>query len=172
MTVVRSGARAASPEDVFRGMFSSHYSAVYAYCARRLGRDDASDAAADVFTVAWRKIRRVPAEPDTLPWLYGVARNVVRNHRRGRNRRDRLGAKAAATIAEPVSDQQPSSIEPVLAALGDDDREILMLAAWEGLGPEELGRALRCSANAASTRLHRARARLSDVWDDVHGGGS
>lgn len=171
MTIVRSGARGASPEETFRGLFSRHYGAVYAYCARRVGRDDAADAASEVFTVAWRKIRRIPAEPETLPWLYGVARNVVRNTRRSQNRRRRLDAKATAYADTPARFQHHDSIEPVLDRLRDDDREILMLAAWEGLGPEELGAALGLTANAASVRLHRARTRLSDVWNDIDGGG-
>lgn len=171
MTIVRSGARGATPEEAFRGLFSAHYGAVYAYCARRLGRDDAADAASDVFTVAWRRIRRVPAEPETLPWLYGVARRTVANHRRGRVRRERLDAKAAAQADPPVGYQHPETLEPVLARLRDDDREVLMLVAWEGLGPRALGRTLGCSPNAAAVRLHRARTRLSAAWDDVHGGG-
>jgi RNA polymerase sigma-70 factor (ECF subfamily) len=171
MTIVRSGARDATPEETFKGVFARHYGPVYAYCARRIGRDDAADAASEVFTVAWRKIRRVPAEPETLPWLYGVARNVVRNQRRSRNRQRRLDAKAAAYAEPPVLLQHPDSIEPVLERLRDDDREILMLAAWEGLGPGDLGAALGCSANTAAVRLHRARARLSEAWDDINGGG-
>lgn len=171
MTIVRSGARGATPEETFKGLFSRHYGAVYAYCARRIGRNDAADAASEVFTVAWRRIRRVPAEPETLPWLYGVARNVVHNVRRSQNRQRRLDAKAAAQADSMVGFHHPASLEPVLDALRDDDREILMLAAWEGLGPRGLAQALGCSANAASVRLHRARTRLSEAWDDINGGG-
>jgi len=169
MTIVRSGARGASPEETFRGLFSQHYGPVYAYCARRIGRDDAADAASDVFTVAWRKIRRVPMEPKTLPWLYGVAHNVVANHRRSRARKERLDARMARHGDRTWTDQ-PGGLDAVLTLLRDDDREILMLAAWEGLGPEDLGRALGCSRNAATVRLHRARTRLSAAWDDVGGG--
>jgi len=169
MTLVRSGARGASTEETFRGLFAQHYGAVFAYCVRRLGRDAAADAASDVFTVAWRKIRRVPGEPETLPWLYGVARNTVANHRRSRVRRARLEARTAAHADHPWTDL-PGSVDAALAQVSDDDREVLMLVAWEGLGPGELGRALGCSANAATVRLHRARTRLSAAWDAVGGG--
>ncbi len=169
MTVVRSGARSAFPEETFRGLFAQHYGPIHAYCARRIGRDDAADAASEVFAVAWGKIRRVPGEPKTLPWLYGVARNVVANHRRSRARRRRLDARMA-TLGEPGWTDQTGGLDAVLASLRDDDREVLMLVAWEGLGPEDLGRALGCSSSAASVRLHRARTRLSAAWDDVGGG--
>ena len=82
MTALRTGVRALPPEESFRRVFSRHYGAVYAYAARRVGWDDAPDSTSEVFTVAWRKFRSVPAEPDTLPWLYGVARKVVANHLR------------------------------------------------------------------------------------------
>ena len=169
MTLVRSGARGASPEETFRGLFAQHYGTVYGYCVRRIGRDDAADATSDVFAVAWRKIRRLPGEPETLPWLYGVARNVVANHRRSQARRTRLDARMA-THADHTWTDQPAGLGAVLAQVSDDDREVLMLVAWEGLGPRELGRALGCSANAATVRLSRARTRLSDAWDAVGGG--
>lgn len=171
MTIVRSGARTASPEDRFRGLFSAHYGSVHSYCARRLGRQDAPDAAADVFAVAWRKIRRVPVEPESLPWLYAVARHVVANHRRATNRRHRLDARLYAVADGPTGYEHPDDMAAVLNALRPDDREVLMLAAWEGLGPEDLGAALGCSPGAATVRLHRARARLATAWDQIHHGG-
>ena len=170
MTIVRSGARGSTPEETFRGVFARHYGAVHAYCSRRLGRDAAADAAADVFTVAWRRIRRVPNEPETLLWLYGVARRTVANHRRSLRRRRHLDARAAAH-ANPASFEQAEGVDWVLDELRENDREILMLAAWEGLGPEALGQVLGCTPNAASVRLHRARARLSAAWDELPGGG-
>lgn len=155
-------------EDAFRGLFGRHYGAVYGYAARRLGRDDAADAAAEVFTVAWRRIRSVPAEPEALPWLYGVARRVVANHQRSRLRKDRLEARA---LAEPPPRFEPdlTDVEGALAALRDTDREVLRLVAWEGLGPDGLAKALGCSRNAAVVRLHRARTRLNAAWDERGG---
>jgi RNA polymerase sigma-70 factor (ECF subfamily) len=169
MTIVRSGARGSTPEETFRGVFARHYGTIHAYCTRRLGRDAAADAAADVFTVAWRRVRRIPSEPETLLWLYGVARKTVANHRRSLRRRTRLDTRAAADT-NPAQFEHPEGIGWVLEALREDDREILMLVAWEGLGPEALGQVLGCTANAASVRLHRARARLSAAWDECPGG--
>ena len=97
MTVVGAADRPASPEARFNALFARHYPAVYGYAVRRVGRDEAGDAAAEVFTVAWRRLGRVPAEPETLPWLYGVARRVVANQERAARRRLRLEARAAAS---------------------------------------------------------------------------
>lgn len=166
MTAVRAGGD--SREEAFRDLFGRHYGAVYGYAARRLGHDDAADAAADVFTVAWRRLRSVPGDPETLPWLYGVARRVVANHRRSRDRRTRLEARA---MAEPAgrTEPDPTEVDRILASLGAADREVLLLVAWEGLGPAELARALGCSRNAAAVRLHRARARLEAAWNERGG---
>ena len=56
--------------------------------------------------------------------------------------------------------------EVVLAAMAElrpKDREILLLAAWEGLSHAEIGTVIGCSENASAIRLHRARQRLSEV---------
>jgi RNA polymerase sigma-70 factor (ECF subfamily) len=170
MTAIRPVSASLAPEARFRAVFATHYPAVYGYAARRVGRDEASDAASETFTVAWRKVSSIPEEPDTLPWLYGVARRVVANHQRSHRRRERLGAK---TAAQPLRAAPPADAGAgVLAALDGvsaDDREILMLAAWEGLGPADIGTVLGCSRNAAAIRLHRARKRLQSAIDETGG---
>jgi len=127
-----------------------------------VGRDEAGDAAAEVFTVAWRRLGRVPAEPETLPWLYGVARRVVANQERSARRRLRLEAKATAP-PETIEPPGPTGVdvEAAFLRLGQADREVLRLAAWEELQPAEIAAVLGCSANAAAVRLHRARQRLA-----------
>jgi RNA polymerase sigma-70 factor (ECF subfamily) len=65
----------------FSRLFEAHYALVLAFAARRVGRDQADEVTAETFLVAWRRLDAVPVEP--LPWLYGVARNVVLRPRRG-----------------------------------------------------------------------------------------
>jgi RNA polymerase sigma-70 factor (ECF subfamily) len=169
MTVFRLSEAGAAPEDRFRALFARHYPAVYRYAGRRLGRDEAADAAAETFTVAWRKITHLPPEPETLPWLYGVARRVVANAERGRRRRERLVQRAAAEAAEAQPGADPAGLLAALAGLRRGDREVLRLAAWEGLDPQEMGLVLGCSPNAAAIRLHRARRRLEEAMTDTEG---
>jgi len=171
MTVVGAADRAASPEARFNVLFSRHYPAVFGYAARRVGRDEAGDAAAEVFTVAWRRLDRVPPEPEALPWLYGVARKVVANHERAANRRLRLEAKAATVAPATTPGPGPGGmdVEAALLRLGRADREVLRLAAWEELQPAEIATAVGCSPNAAAVRLHRARRRLAE---EMQRGGS
>jgi len=171
MTIVGAADRAGSPEARFNALFSRHYPAVFGYAARRVGWDEAADAAADVFAVAWRRLGRVPAEPEALAWLYAVARRVVANHERAANRRLRLEARVAARTAPATADGPDGGnldVEAALRRLHRADRELLRLAAWEGLQPAEIAVVVGCSPNAAAVRLHRARRRLVE---EMQGGG-
>ncbi len=76
----------ATRDDRLTRLYEKHNRAIRAYCLRRIGDADASDAVAEVFAVAWRRIDDVPDDEMTLPWLYGVARRVVSDHYRSSNR--------------------------------------------------------------------------------------
>jgi RNA polymerase sigma-70 factor (ECF subfamily) len=138
------------------------YVAVYAYAARRVGSGVASEIAAETFLIAWRRLDVVPTEP--LPWLYGVARNVVLRHRVMVARQDQLRTDLARERVAPV-DGMPDSGDARLwaawAQLRDGDREVLALIAWEELSVAQAARVLGCPAPVFSVRLHRARRRLA-----------
>ena len=72
----------------FRTLFEQAWPDVERYARRRVGPDASADVAADTFAIAWRRFAELPHDP--LPWLYGVARRVVANHRRGAERAGRL----------------------------------------------------------------------------------
>ena len=76
-----------SQDEAFRAMFDSYHTAIQAYCWRRLDAAAADDAAADTFLTAWRRINDAPAASEQRLWLYGIARNVVRNAKRSAHRR-------------------------------------------------------------------------------------
>jgi RNA polymerase sigma-70 factor (ECF subfamily) len=146
-------------DERFADVYTSCYDRVYAYAARRLGAQAAEDVVAETFTIAWRRVEDVPAEP--LPWLYGVARNVIMRHRSGHARQDAveraLAAEPRPATAEP--DEDPALWE-AWAQLSERDREVLALVAWEELTVRDAARALGCPAAVFSVRLHRARKRL------------
>src|SRR5213075_274525 len=115
---------------------------------RRVTRaEDAADIVADVFTVAWRRIDDVPDGREARLWLYGVARNVLSNHRRVRWRQDRLtdrlrGELRLITPAVQPADDDLDAVRAALGRLSVDDRELLQLTAWEGLTPNEVALAM------------------------------
>jgi RNA polymerase sigma-70 factor, ECF subfamily len=158
--------REAEAEARFDACFRAHYAHVLAYALRRLGdRSAADDVAAQTFAVAWRRLGALPADP--LPWLFGVARQVVRNETRSARRRLRLlvriagqeRPRTARDPAEPAAER--SAIVTALARLSEGQREVLRLAAWEGLDARSAAAVLGCSPAAYALRLHRARRRLA-----------
>jgi RNA polymerase sigma factor (sigma-70 family) len=103
-------------------------------------------------------------------WLYGIARKVLANQRRGQQRRERLTGRLRIEHRLATTDDSDSSaVATAFAQLTDDEREVLALAAWEGLDAGEIGTVLECSRNAARIRLHRARKRLAGELNVVQG---
>jgi RNA polymerase sigma-70 factor (ECF subfamily) len=150
----------------FRSLYEAEVIALLGYAARRLDRpSDAADVVADVFTVAWRRIDEVPTRGDARPWLFGVANNVMSNHRRGARRRDRLADRLRGELRMiPTSTPAPSDdvllVRQALGRLSDDDRELLLLTNWEGLSPAEVAVAMGIPPGTVRSRLHRARQQL------------
>ena len=152
-------------------IFSNHYEEVLAYCARRIGRSEAEDAAADVFAIAVRRAEEI--EWTTVrPWLYGIARGVLANRWRSAQRRQRLVTRMTfnLTTSEPPTDVvvRRAEDDEALAALQQlrsGDQEVLMLAAWEEMSGPEIARALGISTSAAEQRLHRAKKRYARAFD-------
>ena len=108
----------------------------------------------------------LPAEP--LPWLLGVARNVIRERYRDEIRQASLAVElrawaddAAADVADGVAER--AAMLAALAALRDDDRELLTLIAWQGLTPRQAAQVVGCSVATYFVRLHRARKRLQEA---------
>lgn len=139
----------------FEEIYGVYRGRVEAYVRRRAPADLVDDVVADVFVVCLRRIDDVPTTP--LPWLYGVARKTLANERRRR---------ARTTPAEPSIGRDPeplgdSALAAAFAALGENDREILRLIAWEGFSPGEAAIVLGCSRVTTRVRYHRAKARLA-----------
>ncbi|TMR90982.1 sigma-70 family RNA polymerase sigma factor [Nonomuraea basaltis] len=140
---------------------------VWAYAVSRAGRQVADEVVSETFAIAWRRLDDVP-EP-ALPWLLGVARNILRDNVRAEARREALAAELRAWTEGDVADQvtERMGVLRALAALAEDDREILVLVAWHGLSPKEAARVVGCSSAAFRVRLHRARKRLKQAIEGV-----
>lgn len=148
--------------------FEQHFEAISRYCHRRLPTADANDATAQVFVVAWRRVEDMPDGDETLPWLYGIARNHVRTARRSAQRLTNLRAKlnGQARVMDPgpeaviVRNDEQNQLLRALATLKAEDREILYLRSYEQLSSSEMAAVLGCSAEAAKKRSTRALQRL------------
>ncbi len=158
----------ASEAAEFCRLFDEAYRPLLAYAARRTGNmADAEEIASEALLVAWRRREEPGRSAHTLPWLYGVARRLIANQCRAARRRQRL-ERMLGPLARSRSDPEQTAevagvTRAVVAAslrLPEADREVLRLAAWEGLSHEDIAVSLGCSENAAALRLHRARRRL------------
>ena len=158
-------------------LYEQHAAGIAAYALRRAAPADAADVVADTFLVAWRRHDELPDERDTLPWLYGVARRVLANQRRARDRRTRLHDRLRSDFVEFENQhsraEQADGFERVssaLAALSDDDAELLRLTAWEGLSPTQIAATMEIEPSAVRQRLRRARQRLRHQMADLSPG--
>jgi RNA polymerase sigma-70 factor (ECF subfamily) len=151
-------------ERRFRALFDTHRRLVLGYALRRVDEPaDAADVVAETFLIAWRKLGDVPEGEAARAWLLGVARRVLANQRRGERRRTGLADRLAgelATLPAPVVPERDEVVRRALAQLADEDRELLLLAGWEGLSPSEIAAATGTLAVTVRSRLHRARRRL------------
>jgi RNA polymerase sigma factor (sigma-70 family) len=167
---------AASQGDpsVFAFVFDRHYDSVHRYLARRVGIDLADDLAAETFTTAFDVRRRYDAErPDARPWLFGIATNLVRHHRRSEARRLRAYARLdrpadaeggfEGVDARLDAERMGPAIAEALTRLSDGDRDTLLLFAWADLRYEEIAVALRIPVGTVRSRLNRARRRLREL---------
>lgn len=143
----------------------AHYADLLAYLRRRTDSpDDAADAISETFTTAWRRVGDIPEGEQARLWLYGVARNVLANQRRGDSRRTALAVRLRAELAawdESTPRQDTGAIREAFQRLSADDRELLSLVSWEGLDTAQIATVLGCSRGAVRLRLHRARKRLA-----------
>ena len=145
----------------FSVLYEDSYGAIHAYACRRAGYEAADEIAAEAFLVAWRKFDALPAEP--LPWLYGVARNVLLRHHSEQARRQQAWAALERERSwSPLGSQDGDDpgLREAWEQLSATDREVLALVGWEQLSVADAARALGCSAPVFSVRLYRARRRL------------
>jgi len=156
----------------FSAAYELHAGPIFRFLMRLCGRRELAE---DLFQETWlrlaRHARRLRPDTELRPWLYAVARNLVRSHARFAVA-DAAGVAALARWwyldargAEPenaaVAADEAARLERALARLPLAGREVLLLVAGEGLAVDEAARVLGVTPEAARQRLHRARAELA-----------
>jgi RNA polymerase sigma factor (sigma-70 family) len=157
--------------DRFASLFDRHAPHIHRYLARRVGPQAADDLVAETFLVAFGK--RAGYDPrfrDARPWLYGIATNLVGQHRREEVRQFRLRLAAGPApvqnddseraVVNLTAQSVRAPLGQALGALAQADRDVLLLIAWEQLSYEEVARALGIPVGTVRSRLHRARKKI------------
>ena len=159
----------------FGAVFDRHATVVFRYLVRRVGVDEADALLGEVFRVAFEKRATYDtARANARPWLYGIATTLLARHRRGEARRIRATARLLARQrpADDPADQVVGTLDArelwphvaeAVAALPEEERDALLLYAWEELGYEEVADALGVPVGTVRSRLNRARVRLREL---------
>jgi RNA polymerase sigma-70 factor, ECF subfamily len=161
------GAQTPDPGEAFEELYRATRTDLLRYLVRRCGEaEEAADLLAETYMTAWRRLDAIPPGEHARLWLFGVARNLLLRSARRRRVADVLVERLAAELPAALTPEGPSgprrhdALSRALAALSEQDREILMLTAWEGLAPRQIARVMGTSANVVRIRLHRARVRV------------
>src|SRR3954471_16067443 len=157
--------------QAFREFYERYAVWMRAWFQRQTGSETAAlDLTAETFAQAWRGLRRFRdmAEGSGAPWLFGIARNLLRQY----HKHNRIETAARARLGLPVDWQgteeydavderlHATGLRPALTiavrALPDDQRAALELRVVQQLPYDEVAGRLDCSINAARLRVSRA----------------
>lgn len=135
--------------------------------------DDAADLVSDTLVTAWRSSHRMPGDAEAARmWVFGVARNILRHHDRGKRRRTAatiaLG-HALATQPRFVDDGDAIAVRLAVESLPDDLAELVRLIHWDGFSIEQSARMLGLRASTARSRHARAKTLLRAALDEPPG---
>lgn len=168
----------------FEQLFDRHANAIFTFCLRRTGDQNAAeDLMSATFLHGWR--RRADMQPSThgpAPWLYGIAANLIRRHLRSLGR----GHAAMARLSGVGAQAEPDPSEDIAArldgqrlaartlralqSLSDADRDLFVLCVWQQLSYEQAAAALGIPVGTVRSRLSRARDRLRIALGEPAGG--
>ena len=155
-------------------LYERHARAVYNFCFRRTANwATAEDLTSIVFLEAWRRRGEVSLKDGrALPWLLGVAVNVLRNRRRSERRHraalERLPISRSVDFAEDADgrlddERRMRATLRTIAKLPRREQEVLALCAWAGLSYEDAALALGLPVGTVRSRLSRARSRVREL---------
>lgn len=160
-----------SEPPLFGAVVEAYAEVILRYLAKRVGLTLAEDLTAETFLVAFSRRGMYRPEHETaLPWLYGIATNLMRNHLRSEQRRiEALGRIAARAAIENDQDNTDDAVTAAmtmqqlalgLSALSQDARDVLVLVAIEAMTYAEAAVALQVPVGTVRSRLSRARMDL------------
>jgi RNA polymerase sigma-70 factor (ECF subfamily) len=167
--------RSLGEPEAFGLIYDRHAAALLRFLGRRAGAKVAEGLLGELFRIAFERRKTFDASRGSaLPWLYGIGSNLLLKHRRGEARRLRASARMAA--GREAADGRASAaaldarllfprVADAIEALPDDERETLLLFAWEELSYHSVAEALELPIGTVRSRLNRARVRLRELLE-------
>jgi len=162
--------------DAWEALYRRMYRPLFGFARRRLFDDKAAeDAVSETMTRALDGIERFTWQGGGFDaWLYGIARNVVRELERSRQRtrhpvhEDRPSADRGPED-HAVAGAETAAMRTAFERLGPDDRELLELRIHGGLSSNDVGRLLGKQPGAVRMAQARALRRLRTILEEVRG---
>jgi RNA polymerase sigma factor (sigma-70 family) len=166
--------RSLGEPEAFGLIYDRHGATLLRFLGRRAGADVAEGLVGELFRIAFERRRTFDASrASALPWLYGIGSNLLLKHRRGEARRLRASARMAAV---EQADRRASAaaldarllfprVADAIEALPDEERDLLLLFAWEDLSYQSMAEALELPIGTVRSRLNRARAHLRELLE-------
>lgn len=153
------------PQLELRALYEAHFDLVWACLSvHGVARDEREDLVQEVWLVAHRRLSRLRGDASARAWLWSIALNVARLHRRASHRRDRkLRAIAAVWDVEPPKSPRHDdrvAAEQMLRELPVEQRDVLVLSQHVGYSGPEIAELLGVSLNTVHSRLRLAKTRL------------
>jgi RNA polymerase sigma-70 factor (ECF subfamily) len=164
--------RSLGEPEAFGAIYDRHAPALLRFLSRRAGARIAEGLVGELFRIAFERRKTFDtSRSSALPWLYGIGSNLLLKHRRDEARRLRANARMAA---DDAVDGRSSAraiearllfprVADAIEALPDDEREALLLFAWEELPYQSMAEALELPIGTVRSRLNRARAHLREL---------
>jgi RNA polymerase sigma factor (sigma-70 family) len=172
-------AQASREPELFGIVFDRHFATIHRYLERRVGRSAADELSGEVFLIAFEQRRRFrPVHESALPWLYGLATNLMLKRSRSVARQARAFGRLGVVSRNGQADELEGSDDRVtavsarnrlleaLADLRPGDRDVVVLVAWEDLSYEEVAAVLDIPLGTVRSRLNRARRTLRELLED------
>jgi RNA polymerase sigma-70 factor (ECF subfamily) len=168
-------------EAAFDELVERHQSKVINMCYGMLSdREDAYDAAQEVFLRVYRHIGSFKGQSSLSTWIYRIVVNVCSDALRKRGKTivtslsEEDGDKPVLEIADdsPSPDeaaQRNETVEMVRAAIAklkDEYREVVLLCDIEGMSYDEAAEAIGCPMGTVKSRLNRARKSLRKILSE------
>lgn len=160
-------------QDWIEGVVDDNANDVLRYLRRRVSQpEDAADLLGRVLLALWENAAKVPRnDTDARMWCFGIARNILREHRRHTAKhlgladelRDRLrSSPSQETSAEHAAEvsMRAAEVRAAVASLDARSRELITLVHWDGFSIAAAARLLSLNESSARTRYGRALLRL------------
>ncbi len=157
----------------FAPLYERYFPRIYAYCLRRVGsNEEAEDLTSVVFTRALTGVGSYRGG-SVVAWLFRIAHNAVANHLRDRRPQLPFDTAFHPMSSEDLSDgivraEERKHLARLLAALPDEQREILVLRLVGELTAREIGEVIGKREGAVRVALHRIVRGLRSAYQEAN----